>query len=528
MLSLLLLALAPQDAAPPVAEEVPAAAVDWASSGLRYQDAKRAAALWGLPVEQAQEKMLEMVNRGQRQELERLLEDLQAQDPALAQQAFDSSAHDLCDAKTLAEFWGETLQGAQERMGNKLIAGSGSYLLDQLEEAQSDSAPEPCTFAELKYGPADAALLAGLWGISTAESKARMVHKVNLGERAVLEAILWDANNPPAPFPARTPWVHGPANAALRTAAACIHDPTLGQPSGPAPACIALQAASAGLLRGPEHGIKDGQMHAEIKLAQPDQSWITLEEFDGNYHGFLWVQDAGMYLGYASWYGEYGCYLILMPGSHEAVKVTGVPVFSPDGKLLAAAQNDPFGDDGFELVVLDLSGSQATDLLRTAYTPAHHVGHVQGLSFVGPHWIQIDMDTGPETVPLWVDRRTETLQSAQTVYASSGLSPCDAKVLAELWKLPVHDTQMRVGSTLIQGKEAQVSTELARAFAAPHAACTWEETALAYEDMELLAALWGTPMEETKARAVAQVSQGRKAHLMAEIQAAKPPASGTP
>ena len=426
---LLLVALGNQDPPhSPAATQSPAAAeqpVDWASSGFRYQDAEGFAALWGVPVDQAQQAMVEMVNTGQRQVLEQTLQDMQKGEPALALQAFGHSDHDLCDAKVMADLWSEGVEQSKLRIGDKLLGGHGPWVLEQLAEAhEGEREPPECVWEELKYSAKDAQLVAALWGSSASEAQARMTQKVNAGERAQVEEVLWNARNPSPPFPPREPWKAQAANAGIRAAAACIRDPNLGQETGPAPVCAELLSGTAGMVRGPEHGVQDGMMHAEIKLLQPDGSWLKLEEIDGSFHGFLWVPSAHMYLGYASWYGEYGTCMLVFPGSTQAVQTHGVPVFSDDGGTVAAAQFDPYSDGtSLEVTAYAIDGVNATPrFLRRAHgftaiafpdQPAVDQGQdsVLGLRFVDANWIQVELEfSAGAAYPLWFSAKHGALR----------------------------------------------------------------------------------------------------------------------
>lgn len=426
---LLLVALGNQDPPhSPAATQSPAAAeqpVDWASSGFRYQDAEGFAALWGVPVDQAQQAIVEMVNTGQRQVLEQTLQDMQKGEPALALQAFGHSDHDLCDAKVMADLWSEGVEQSKLRIGDKLLGGHGPWVLEQLAEAhEGEREPPECVWEELKYSAKDAQLVAALWGSSASEAQARMTQKVNAGERAQVEEVLWNARNPSPPFPPREPWKAQAANAGIRAAAACIRDPNLGQETGPAPVCAELLSGTAGMVRGPEHGVQDGMMHAEIKLLQPDGSWLKLEEIDGSFHGFLWVPSAHVYLGYASWYGEYGTCMLVFPGSTQAVQTHGVPVFSPDGGTVAAAQFDPYRDDVLELTAYAIDGFKTTTLFdRRTFEPKDFAtpkqqenrlpDFVQGMRFVDATWIRVDLGVQEGApYPVWISAKDGALRSS--------------------------------------------------------------------------------------------------------------------
>lgn len=221
----------------------------------------------------------------------------------------------------------------------------------------------------------------------------------------------------PAPTSA---WSAQDANAALAEAGACIEKKHFG--SGPMGApCTALFSASEQRVRGNEQRIRDGMMLAEIELQQPDGSWVKLEEVDGSFHHFVWVEPAQAYLGYASWYGEYGSYMLHLPGSKTAFRTRGVPVFSQNGKLVVGAKLDLYGNGGVELSVHAVQGNKAAERFRTQYDPevllppepgqdSESPDAVRSLVFVNDDWIQMDLDVQGKRHTVWVSVKDGALR----------------------------------------------------------------------------------------------------------------------
>ena len=218
----------------------------------------------------------------------------------------------------------------------------------------------------------------------------------------------------PVAVPAPTPvWKAQDANAALAEAGACIEQKQFGQ--GP------LGARCTARVRGNKQRIRDGMMLAEIELQQADGSWVKLEEVDGSFHSFLWVEPAQVYLGYASWYGEYGSYMLHLPGSKTAFRTRGVPVFSQDGKLVAGAKLDLYGNGGVELSVYAVQGPRAAELFRVQYEPeallppkpgqdSESPDAVRSLVFVNDDWIRMDLDVQGKRHTVWVSVKDGALR----------------------------------------------------------------------------------------------------------------------
>lgn len=134
---------------------------------------------------------------------------------AQGQKAFSSSDYTYEDAVALASFWGETVDETKTTMGHKISWGDESVAIlnNSLKEARQeaqingkDNNPqteqstrgnddkttqtEKEAFLSSDYTYEDAVALAGFWGKSLDETKARMGRKILWGDENV--AILND------------------------------------------------------------------------------------------------------------------------------------------------------------------------------------------------------------------------------------------------------------------------------------------------------------------------------------------------
>ena len=138
------------------------------------------------------------------------------------------------------------------------------------------------------------------------------------------------------------------ANRAMAEALRC----TVSRDPVPDAACDALAAASAERVRFPSEEPTPGNLFKPwVELRRSDGSWRRLVEEDihAHFHGMLWVPEAGLYVGYASWYGEQGGTILAHPDGDGRVVASGIPVLSPDGALLVAAEVDVFSDGQLRL-----------------------------------------------------------------------------------------------------------------------------------------------------------------------------------
>lgn len=99
-------------------------------------------------------------------------------------------------------------------------------------------------------------------------------------------------------------------------------------------------------------------------------------------------------------------------------------------------------------------------------------------------------------------------------FLASRFDYCDAKVLGQLWGVPVDESKLRIGTKIVSGYPQIVASELDRAFGtAGHAECEWVELDYTYEDAQAMAAMWGQPVDESKARMTRKVNFGNRALL---------------
>lgn len=108
--------------------------------------------------------------------------------------AFFNSAYSYCDARTLAAVWGVEISEAKARIGAQLSGGPSSPRVDaELQRARKKARGGKrvaCEYWETKYTFEDAEVLAGAWGLSLEEAKARIGREVSLGRGAALDKKL--------------------------------------------------------------------------------------------------------------------------------------------------------------------------------------------------------------------------------------------------------------------------------------------------------------------------------------------------
>lgn len=110
-------------------------------------------------------------------------------------QAYASSRFDYCDAKVLGQLWGVSVDEAKTRIGNKVINGYPQIVSAELDQAFSTPGHAECEWVELRYSYSDAEVMAGVWGQSVEEAKARMTRKVNFGNRELVDQMVGAARN---------------------------------------------------------------------------------------------------------------------------------------------------------------------------------------------------------------------------------------------------------------------------------------------------------------------------------------------
>jgi len=95
--------------------------------------------------------------------------------PAAAQtdddrvEAFASSRYNYCDAKMLGALWGFDAYGGKVRIGDKILSGIEGNLEPLFN--QSREAGNTCDWDDTALSPADAAVLAQVWGTSVREAR---------------------------------------------------------------------------------------------------------------------------------------------------------------------------------------------------------------------------------------------------------------------------------------------------------------------------------------------------------------------
>jgi hypothetical protein len=117
---------------------------------------------------------------------------------------FSSGKYTYCDAKMLADYWGQSPVEAKARIGRKLLAGQGGIsVLEQFVASarvqalsRLQSQPELCFFEEKGYTYDDAVALARFWGKSSPwEAKLQVEKYLISGDHQAVRNALRSANN---------------------------------------------------------------------------------------------------------------------------------------------------------------------------------------------------------------------------------------------------------------------------------------------------------------------------------------------
>lgn len=109
---------------------------------------------------------------------------------------FASGKYTYCDAKILANYWGQSVVEAKARIGRKLMWGNGGvpFLEQFMVDARVRALQNPeelCYFQENKYTYNDAVVLAEFWGDRTPwEAKLRIERNLLLGNKQVVQQAL--------------------------------------------------------------------------------------------------------------------------------------------------------------------------------------------------------------------------------------------------------------------------------------------------------------------------------------------------
>ncbi|MGK7903465.1 MAG: hypothetical protein AB4352_19080 [Hormoscilla sp.] len=116
---------------------------------------------------------------------------------------FASGKYSYCDAKILANYWGQSVVEAKARIGRKIIWGKKDvlYLEQFMVDARVRALQNPeelCYFQENKYTYNDAVVLAEFWGDRTPwEAKLRIERNMILGNKQIVQQTLRLLNNRP-------------------------------------------------------------------------------------------------------------------------------------------------------------------------------------------------------------------------------------------------------------------------------------------------------------------------------------------
>lgn len=102
---------------------------------------------------------------------------------------------------------------------------------------------------------------------------------------------------------------------------------------------------------------------------------------------------------------------------------------------------------------------------------------------------------------------------------------CDAKILAAAWDAEPYDAKIQAAKTLLSSESKfPLEEDLKRGtkkMKKQGGTCDFWETGWYPGDAELLAQVWGVPLEESKARIGRAVAQGRTAKLYKQMNRAK-------
>jgi len=100
--------------------------------------------------------------------------------------------------------------------------------------------------------------------------------------------------------------------------------------------------------------------------------------------------------------------------------------------------------------------------------------------------------------------------SPEDVFFSSSYTYCDAKLISELWGISIDNAKSQIGQKIINGIGDNVPTILAESRHAGNR-CDWVDTGYAYSDAQELSGVWGTDVDQAKAKIAAYLTNGEKA-----------------
>lgn len=197
----------------------------WHQAGLPYSDAEALARHWGVSVTDAKARAEEKILWGNEDHLRKTVlpaargasttptahqgstgnqgntyegnETLDATGKRLA--AFSSSPYDICHARMLLGSWfGDSMRDVKSTIGQKVLINSTEQVdseLDPLRQHAQATGATPCAFHQTPYTYKDAQALAGLWGTSVSDAKARVERKYAFGTEGVVPSELQRAAN---------------------------------------------------------------------------------------------------------------------------------------------------------------------------------------------------------------------------------------------------------------------------------------------------------------------------------------------
>lgn len=99
--------------------------------------------------------------------------------------------------------------------------------------------------------------------------------------------------------------------------------------------------------------------------------------------------------------------------------------------------------------------------------------------------------------------------AALEAFFTSDYTYCDARLIGALWRIDITQAKAEIGQKILNGYAENLPAILNEARAT--ASCDFADTGLGYEDAEKLAAVWGVPVGEAKAKAAAFYTAGRSA-----------------
>ena len=173
---------------------------DFYDTGVEVAQAAALAALWGVSTMEAKAKVAWAASTGARDSITTALAQAStaADSEGLAGQAEEEAhisaflrqdTYDHCHAKMISALWGNDVRQAKASIGYKLTMGWNDSLQMLIDSARQNARSTPaarCTFVDLPYLPDDATALATLWGVSTADAKARLEQKYLDGTESLI------------------------------------------------------------------------------------------------------------------------------------------------------------------------------------------------------------------------------------------------------------------------------------------------------------------------------------------------------